>query len=132
ELDIVIPEANIAIEYCGLYWHSEIHKEPKYHLDKLNACIEQNIRLITIFSDEWQERQDIVKSKILQILGKSTQSTIFARKCKVVTLSREQKKKFFDQYHIQGAGPGSITYGLEYKEEVVAAMTFIQQGTSFV
>ena len=39
ELDIYIPELKIAIEYCGLYWHSEAHKPNNYHLDKLNRYI---------------------------------------------------------------------------------------------
>ena len=38
------------------------------------------------------------------------------------------KNKFFDSYHIQGTGPGSITYGLEHDGKMVAMMTFISRG----
>ena len=36
ELDIVVEEKKIAIEFDGLYWHSEWkgHKTPTYHLEK--------------------------------------------------------------------------------------------------
>ena len=34
ELDIYIPQKNLAIEYDGLYWHDENHVENKYHLNK--------------------------------------------------------------------------------------------------
>jgi len=39
ELDIVIPSKGIAIEFNGLYWHSEASgKDRNYHLDKTKAC----------------------------------------------------------------------------------------------
>ena len=35
ELDIYIPSHNLAIEFDGLYWHSELQgKNSKYHLSK--------------------------------------------------------------------------------------------------
>ena len=127
ELDIYIPEHQFAIEYCGLYWHSDIHKTNNYHKHKLDLCNQQGIRLITIFEDEWNNNQELVKSKILTILGKNNQSTIFARKCKIVHVSSKNKTKFFDRYHIQGSGPGSISIGLEHNNKLVACMSFIKQ-----
>lgn len=34
EFDIYIPSLNLAIEYNGLYWHSELFKDKQYHLNK--------------------------------------------------------------------------------------------------
>ena len=66
ELDIVIPDKKIAIEYCGLYWHGNLKKpDKKYHLKKLELCNEQGYRLITIFEDEWLFKNDIVKDRLL-------------------------------------------------------------------
>jgi len=127
EIDIYIPSHNIAIEFCGLYWHSDIHKTNYYHKTKLELCKQRGIRLITIFEDEWKYKQTIVQNKLLTILGKSNQSTIFARKCNVVEVNTKNKTKFFDQYHIQGSGPGSISYGLQYNNKLVACMSFIKQ-----
>ena len=54
ELDIVIPDKKIAIEYCGLYWHSEkMGHDKNYHLNKLSMCEKIGYRLITVFEDEW-------------------------------------------------------------------------------
>ena len=61
-LDIYIPSLSLAIEYNGIYWHSEhndrIYKE--YHLDKYLKCKENNIDLIHIFEfeslDKWKRR----------------------------------------------------------------------------
>ena len=52
ELDIFIPSHNIAIEYNGLYWHSELHKTNDYHLTKTKECENKGIQLIHIFEDE--------------------------------------------------------------------------------
>ena len=63
ELDLYLPNSNIAIEYNGLIWHSEQYKyNPiNYHLEKTEKCNEQGIRLIHIFEDEWLEHKEIVK-----------------------------------------------------------------------
>jgi hypothetical protein len=127
ELDIYIPSHNVAIEYCGLYWHSDKFKSNYYHKIKLDLCIQLGIRLITIFEDEWRDNAELVKIKILTILGKQIQTTIFARKCKIINVSTSDKTNFFDTYHIQGSGPGSINIGLDTDNGLVACMSFIKQ-----
>ena len=39
ELDIYIPQKNLAIEFNGLYWHSELFRDKNYHFDKINLLI---------------------------------------------------------------------------------------------
>ena len=127
ELDIYIPSHNLAIEYCGLYWHSDKFRDRNYHLNKLDACEAKGIRLITIFEDEWLADSNRVIRKILNILGLDQSIKVHARSCTVVELTAQQKREFFDQHHIQGSGPGSVTYGLVHEGVIVAAMTFIKQ-----
>ncbi|MGZ8924270.1 MAG: DUF7487 domain-containing protein [Nitrososphaeraceae archaeon] len=128
ELDIYIPENKLAIEYCGLYWHSSKFKSGMmYHREKLQACNKLGIRLITIFEDEWLYKQELVKQKILSILDRDPREKVFARKCKIVTVHKQVKTEFFNKYHIQEDGPGSINIGLEHNNELVACMTFIKQ-----
>ena len=68
ELDIFIPSRNLAIEFDGLYWHSEEGGKygKNYHLKKTQACEKKGIHLIHIFEDEWDEEEK--KQKIEQIL----------------------------------------------------------------
>lgn len=127
ELDIYIPKHGLAIEYCGLYWHSEQRgKHRQYHETKYKKCKEQNIQLLTIFEDEWSKRQEQIKQKILYLLKQST-ITVYARNTTVVALNTTQKDQFLEINHIQGTGPGSVTYGLIYNTQVVAVMSFIKQ-----
>lgn len=67
ELDIYIPSRNIAIEFHGLYWHSEEKgKDENYHLNKTKECENKNIKLIQIFEDEWLYKKEIVKNILLR------------------------------------------------------------------
>ena len=126
QLDIYIPSRNLAIEYCGLYWHNEDSKEPRlrtYHYDKMKLAEANGIRLITIFEDEWLNRQNQVKNFLSSVLGLST-VRIAARKCVLKGVSKETGKAFFEQYHIQGPARLSFVYfGLYYQDELVGVIS---------
>lgn len=124
ELDIYIPSVGIAIEYCGLYWHSEKQgKDENYHRFKYDECAKQGIRLFTIFEDEWANKPEIVKSILANALLKNTHK-VPARKCSVVKLTTKQSSPFLNENHIQGAGRSKEKYGLVYQDELVSVMTF--------
>ena len=123
ELDIYIPEKQIAIEFNGLYWHSDLFKEDKYHLKKLEECESKGIKLIQIFEDEWLNKQEIVKSRLRNILGK-IENKIYARNCVVKELDSKTVTKFLNENHLQGTVGSKIKLGLFYNEELVSIMTF--------
>lgn len=123
ELDIFIPDLNIAIEYNGLYWHSELYKDKYYHLNKTEICNKNGIRLIHIWEDNWLYKKDIIKSILINSFGLNT-NKIFARKCKIVTVNSKLKDIFLEQNHIQGECQSSVNIGLEYDGELVSLMTF--------
>lgn len=127
ELDIVIPDKQLAIEYCGLYWHSTEHKDPDYHIDKHEKCAKLGYTLITIYSDEWLTQNSVVKRTIANKLGIDTSRRVGARACSIRELSKAERRVFLNKYHIQGDGPGSVTYGLLDNNNVVACMTFINK-----
>jgi len=101
ELDIYLPEYNVAIEFNGLYWHSELFKDKQYHLNKTIMCKKQGIRLVHIFEDEWLYKQDIVKSRIKNILNITT-NKIYARKCIIKNVDNLSVKQFLNNNHIEG------------------------------
>jgi len=132
ELDIVIPDKKIAIEYCGLYWHSELAgKDRNYHLNKLNLCNEKGYKLITVFEDEWLLKKDIVISRLKNILGIDDNITrLYARLCVVKEISTNEASTFCSKYHLQGYNGSSIKLGLFYDNELVSVMTFSKQSIS--
>ena len=123
ELDIYMPDLKLAFEFNGLYWHSEVNKENNYHLNKTEKCEEQGIQLIHIYEDDWLYKQDIVKSIILNKLGKSDK--IYARKTKIKEIDDNKLiKDFLNKNHIQGFIGSKIKMGLFYNDELVSLMTF--------
>jgi hypothetical protein len=123
ELDIFIPELKLAFEYNGLYWHSDKYKPKNYHLDKTNLCEEKNIHLIHVYEDDWLDKQDIVKSRILNLIGKSEK--IMARKCEIRELmDTKSVRDFLVENHLQGFVGSTIKLGLFYNNELVSLMTF--------
>lgn len=124
EIDIYLPDINLAIEYNGLYWHSENRgKHETYHLNKTQMCEQHGINLIHIFSDEWINKKEIVKSRLSNIL-KQTSNKIYARKCKIKEIDTKTKSVFMDLNHIQGNDKSKIKLGLYYNKELVSVMTF--------
>jgi hypothetical protein len=123
EIDIFIPHYNIAIEYNGLYWHSELNgKLRNYHVTKSNLCEEKGIQLIHIFEDEWECKKEIVKSKLKSLLQKNT-TKIYARKCQIKPISNPIKNTFLNLNHLQGEDKSSIKYGLYYDSELISVIT---------
>lgn len=123
DLDIYIEEKKIAFEFDGLYWHSEIFKHKNFHRDKTDECFKHDVRLYHIFEDEWKFKQRIVKNRIRNLLG-LTPFKLYARKCEVKEISNKQASIFFEKYHIQGSVGSKISYGLFYKNRLVAVMNF--------
>ena len=126
ELDIFIPSLKIGIEYNGLRWHSEeFGKDHRYHLDKLNKCNEQGIKLIQIFEDEWINHRKICESKLRQICGLNTNPKIFGRKCEIREISNKNEAyDFLDKNHIQGRTGFTVGLGAYHEGKLVGIMTF--------
>lgn len=124
ELDLFSPTHQMAVELCGMYWHSEQrgYYPKNYHYNKYLSCRTSGITLLTIFEDEWLKNRDLVLSIVESKLGKFTKR-IAARKCKVQPLSSSTAKSFFDQFHIQGGCQSTESAGLIHNDELVAAMS---------
>ena len=128
ELDFFIPSFNLAIEYDGLYWHSESvgHAPKNYHLHKTEECAKKGIRLIHIFEPEWLYKNAVVRSMLRTMLGR-TSVRIFARECEIRKLTAaDNKESFIDECHIQGNDRCTVSYGLFYKGALVSVMSFVK------
>jgi len=122
ELDIFVEDKNLAIEYNGLYWHSHVNKTQNYHDNKTIQSELSNVKLMHVFEDEWRDKRNIIKSMISSRLGISSQ-VVHARKCKIRTLTKQERKTFFEENHADGDVPSIITFGLVDGEEIVYALS---------
>ncbi len=127
ELDIYIPDKQIAIEYNGNLWHTEGFgkKDRNYHITKLNLCNEKGIKLIQICDDEYIEHKELVLNKISHIVGVDIDKPkIYARKTKIKQIFTFEAEEFLEKYHIQGKTRATVHYGCYYNDKLIAVMSF--------
>ena len=124
ELDIYIPDKNIAIEINGMRFHSDLYKDRYYHLKKTEECHAKGIRLVHIWSCDLLNKEDIVKSQIKTILSLQDSNKIYARKCQIKEVSSSEATIFLNDNHLQGSVVSKYRYGLYYNNQLVQIMTF--------
>lgn len=127
ELDILVPDHNIAIEYNGIYWHSsaDIKDLRKYyHLSKTEECERLGIQLLHIMSNEWEDpiKRDIWKSIIRAKINK-IDNRIYARNTSISSISSKDANIFLENNHMQGPIRGN-NIALLHGGEVVALLVY--------
>jgi len=126
EIDIYLPDYDLAIEFNGVYWHNEEipHITKYYHYDKYIECEKLGIHLITLFSYLWDNNRELVKEKILYKLGKANSEKIYARKCTISMVLNSEIREFLNNTHIQGYTTSKYCFGLFFGDKMVSVMTF--------
>lgn len=134
ELDIYLPDHGYAVEFNGVYWHSEIRGRSRKweHHDKWRLCREQGVSLLAVWSDDWRERRTAVETMIAAKLGLSSARTVGARTCSVRDVAPDESREFFSDNHVQGpVQVVSYSYGLAGPGgELVAVLSVRRSGSS--
>lgn len=125
EFDIAAPEKKIAIEYNGLYWHSEKHKPRNYHRDKMQAAQEAGWSVVQVWEDD---PLPVSYSMLARKLGVSTEPKYNARSLQKGDVGRVEAREFLNANHVQGYSPGSVRLGLWDGNTLVALMLFRSRG----
>lgn len=128
EIDIYLPDKNIAIEFNGLYWHTEnMGKDKYYHYNKWKKCYDKNIQLITIWEDDWknERKNSIIKNMISYKLGNYDGKKVYARN---TVISYHESKNdeivdFCNKNHIQGFVTGTYYISLKDKKDNIVALS---------
>lgn len=123
EVDIVVPERRLAIEFNGLYWHTARNGRGKdYHLGKTRACAAAGLRLIHVWEDDWRLRRTGVERLIRNALGVFNGPP--AADCEVAEIDFEAAAGLFDKnYPARALGRASFFDALVHGDTVVAAVS---------
>lgn len=140
ELDVYVPEKKFAVEFNGVYWHSErAGKGRHYHHDKWLAAKEAGVQLLQVWEDDWLKRKNVILRAIAHKLGASEKladlypelaenvEKVFARKTSVRVLSTAEAKTFLGEHHVQGYASGSYYVGLQNENEIVRAVLVLKK-----
>lgn len=115
EVDVWVPSARFGIEFNGLYWHCDLNREDRRHVERKHAdALSRGVRLFTIFEDEWRDRRPIVEGMIRHRLGLSTR--VGARTLGLCELSMQERKAFFEHAHVDGDVRADVAFGLRDPE----------------
>jgi len=122
ELDIWIPNHNLAIEFNGLWWHKEGTRPRGYHHDKYQECRDKNITLLQIWSDDWDRNRSLIENRILMLTGNFSGERVSANKCVPGIVSALEARRFLMINHIQGPPRVARYYGLKTSDGVLRAV----------
>ena len=117
EIDIYLPKLKLAFEFNGMYWHSELNKDKNYHKIKTDLCLEKGIDLFHIYEDDWNHKQEIIKSIILNKLN------IFKIIDEVEIREVDDVKEFLHNNSLENYDY-ELNIGLFHNNEIVLLLSF--------
>ena len=140
ELDIVVPDKKIAIEFNGVRWHSDFSDKSKnYHLDKTHMCQNAGFQLIHIWEDDWDDKKDVIIKMLAYKLGCMNKLAevisdidarnldhVYARNLKFCTVEPNEAKVFLNNNHIQGFVTASYYFGLKDNDDILRAVLLVR------
>lgn len=121
EIDIYLPELKIGIEFNGLFWHSDYSKENDYHKRKYDLSLQNNIKLITIWEDDWIYRNDVVRSFLLKHLNLN--KVVSHNDIKLI--SNEDTNHFLNENSMDVNYEYDISIGLYSNNELYSILTLL-------
>lgn len=126
ELDIVVPALKLAIEFNGVYWHSDRRSAAHAANTKRLACAAIGYRLITIACEDWERRRPQMEQLLRHALGASVSPRLNARDCEVRGVPNPEAVAFLNSHHPQApAAIYTARFGLYHPTHgLVALMTF--------
>lgn len=141
ELDIVIPDKKIAIEFNGVWWHCEANVTDKhYHRKKTRDAATAGYQLIHVWEDDWFNKQEIVLRGIAHRLGATTNlhsvlpeidplktERIFARQLTLTHVNGSTAREFWAENHLQGPVNSKFYFGLIDDDDHVRALLGVGQ-----
>lgn len=120
--DLHMRKTNIFLEIDPSYTHNCIGnhygmvRDQFYHLERTKWAEQHGFRCIHIF--DWDDLD-----KILNIF--TPKEIIYARKCEIKEISKDQAYEFEELYDIKGKGKNQEIYiGLFYENELIEVITF--------
>ena len=113
----ILLELNPSITHNSTFSiYSSEPRSKEYHYQKTLYATQEGYRCIHIW--DWDD-----VSKIINLI-KSSQRILYARKCEVREVNKQDTISFINKYHLQGYTNSKINLGLYFENELVSVMTF--------
>lgn len=117
DVDIFVPSKSTAIEYNGLYFHSELFKHRLHHAEKSRACSQNGINLIHIFEDEWRDKSNACRNHLKLIMQGHRE---WDHKIQISSVGENEKSEVLDLRCINGNVKSNINIAAKIDSQIVA------------
>lgn len=129
EIDILLPDLKIAIEYNGIYWHSRKLFES---LGKSNTSDNEKRLLIESFGYtsiqinecDWESKKKSISRYLKSVISNSATEYKCNYEYKISKLTIKNAESLFNRYSLRGSTEFDVAYGIKVKNKIVAAMSF--------
>lgn len=143
ELDIVVPDHHLAIEFNDIFSHSEQavferHAKPRphsYHAHKTREASSQGYQLIHVWEDDWLHRRDLVLRAlahrlhavdrlpdVLPDINPLACQRLYARNLTARRVHGGVARRFWQDNHLQGPVHCTVNIGLYDQNNVLRAL----------
>ena len=143
ELDIVVPDHHLAIEFNDIFSHSEQavferHAKPRphsYHASKTRETSSQGYQLVHVWEDDWLHRREIVLRAlahrlhavdrlpdVLPDINPLAYQRLYARNLTVKLVHGGIARRFWQDNHLQGPVHCTLNVGLYDQDGVLRAL----------
>lgn len=143
ELDIVVPDHHLAIEFNDIFSHSEQavferHAKPRphsYHASKTREASSQGYQLVHVWEDDWLHRREIVLRAlahrlhavdrlpdVLPDINPLACQRLYARNLTARRVHGGVARRFWQDNHLQGPVHCTINVGLYDSDGVLRAL----------
>lgn len=121
DIDIYMPSFMTALEYNGLYFHSELFKNRLYHAEKTRNCANLGINLLHIFEDEWRDKRQACINHIAMITNKKALNDMSQLEARPV--NSQEKYQILEKNHLEGDTSTLYDLGLFMHDKIVAVVS---------
>lgn len=143
ELDIVVPDHHLAIEFNDIFSHSEQavferHAKPRphgYHAAKTREAREQGYQLVHVWEDDWLHRRELVLRAlahrlhvvdrlpdVLPDINPLAYQRLYARNLTARRVHGGIARRFWQDNHLQGPVHCTVNVGLYDQDGVLRAL----------
>lgn len=143
ELDIVVPDHHLAIEFNDIFSHSEQavferHAKPRphsYHAHKTREASSQGYQLIHVWEDDWLHRRDLVLRAlahrlhavdrlpdVLPDINPLACQRLYARNLTARRVHGGVARRFWQDNHLQGPVHCTVNIGFYDQNNVLRAL----------
>ena len=143
ELDIVVPDHHLAIEFNDIFSHSEQavferHAKPRphsYHAHKTREASSQGYQLVHVWEDDWLHRRELVLRAlahrlhavdrlpdVLPDINPLACQRLYARNLTVKLVHGGVARRFWQDNHLQGPVHCTVNIGLYDQNNVLRAL----------